>query len=89
MNGTTNNDLKKMEKDAISFYGISCGVDPNNFDILINCESAKEIWDVLKNLYQESEQAQDKKLNTALSEFTNLKALPSESLDDSIRDSTS
>ena len=74
-----------MEKDIITFYEISCSVAPDNFDIIINCESAKEIWGVLKNLYQGYEQAQDKKLTTALNEFTNFKALPSESLDDSFK----
>ena len=40
-----------MEKYAIAFSEVSCGVALGNFDIIINCESAKEIWDVLKNLY--------------------------------------
>ena len=57
MNRPTNDDLDKMEKDAIAFYEISCGVAPDNFDIIINCKSAKEIRDVLKNIYQGYEQA--------------------------------
>ena len=47
INIPTNDDLDKMEKDAIAFYEISCGVAPGNFDIIINCKSAKEIWEVL------------------------------------------
>ena len=85
MNRPTIDDLEKMEKDNISLYEISCGVAPYNFDIILNCKSAKEIWDVLKKNYQGSEQAQDKKLTTALNEFNNFKALPSESLEDSFK----
>ena len=85
MNRPTNDDLKKMEKDAIAFYEILCRVAPDNFDIIINCKSAKEIWDVLKNLYQESEQDQDKKITTALNEFNNFKVLPNENLNDSFK----
>ena len=85
MNRPTNDDLDKMEKDAIAFYEISCGVAPDNFNIIINCKYAKEIWDVLNNFYQGFEQAQDKKLTTSLNEFTNFKALPGESLDDSFK----
>ena len=55
MNRPTKDDLDKMESDAIAFYEISCRVAPDNFDIIINCKSAKEIWDVLKNLYEGSE----------------------------------
>ena len=40
---------------------------------------------MLKNLYQGSEQAHDKKLTTILNEFNNFKALPGESLDDSFK----
>ena len=60
MNRPTNDDLEKIETNAIALYKTSCGVAPENFDIIINCEYAKEIWDVLKNLYQGSEQAQVK-----------------------------
>ena len=85
MNRPTKDDLDKMENDAIAFDEISCGVAPDNFDIIINYKSAQEIWDVLKNLYQGSEQAHDKKITTALNEFNNFKAFPSESLDDSFK----
>ncbi|KAL7582460.1 hypothetical protein Lser_V15G41487 [Lactuca serriola] len=85
MNRPTKDDLDKMESDVIAFYEISCGVAPDNFDVIINCKSAKEIWDVLKNLYEGSEQAKDKKLTTALNEFNNFKAHPGESLEDSFK----
>lgn len=47
-----NDDLDMMEKDEISFCEVSCGVPPNNFYLIMNCKSIKEIWDVLKNLYE-------------------------------------
>ena len=50
MNRPTKYDIDKMESDAVAFYEISCGVSPDNFDIIINCKSANEIWDVLKKL---------------------------------------
>lgn len=62
MNIPTNDDLEKMEKDFITFYEISCVVAPKIFDIILNCNFAKQIWDVPKNLYQGSKQPQDKKL---------------------------
>ena len=43
LNRPTKDDLDKMESDAIAFYEISCGVAPDNFDIITNCKSAKEI----------------------------------------------
>ena len=43
MNRQTNNDLEKMQKDAIAFYEISCGVSLDNFDIFIKCKSTKGI----------------------------------------------
>ena len=85
MSRPTKDDLDKMENDVVAFYEISCGVAPDNFDIIINCKSAKEIWDVLKNLYKGSEQAQDKKLTTALNDFNNFKAHVGESLEDSFK----
>ena len=85
MTNPTNDDLEKMEKDPITFYEISCGVPPNNFDIIMNCKSSKEIWEVVKILYEGTEHAQDKNLTTALNEFTNFKALLSENLDESLK----
>ena len=57
MSRPTKDDVEKTENDAIAFYEISCGVALDNFDISINHKSAKEIWDVIKNLYQGSKQA--------------------------------
>ena len=85
MNRQTNNDLEKMQKDAIAFYEISCGVSLDNFDIFIKCKSTKGIWDILKNLYQGYEQAQDKKLTTTLNDFNNIKSFLGESLEDSFK----
>ena len=85
MNRPTKDDLDKMENDVVDFYEISCGVAHDNFDIIINCKSAKEIWDVLKNLYEGSEQAQDKKVTTKLNDFNNFKAHTGESLEDSFK----
>ena len=48
MNRPTKDDLDKMENDVVAFYEISCGDALDNFDIIINCNSTKEIRDVLK-----------------------------------------
>ena len=72
---STNSDIYKMEKDEISFYEIYCGDSPSIFDLIINCKSEKEIQDVLKNLYEGTEQAQDKKLTTTLNDLTSSKLL--------------
>ena len=85
MNHPTKDDLDKMESDDIAFYEISSGVAPDNFDIILNYKSAKEIWYVLKNLYEGTEQAQDKKLTIALNELNNFKAIAGESLEDSFK----
>ena len=47
----TNDGISTTEKDEICFYEISCGIPPDIFDLIINCKSTKEIWDVIKNLY--------------------------------------
>ena len=36
MNHPTKDDIDKMENDTGAFYEISCGVSPDNFNIIIN-----------------------------------------------------
>ena len=85
MSRPTKDDLDKMENDVVAFYEISYGVSVDKFDIILNCKSAKEIWDVLKNLYEGSEQAHGKKLTTAPNEFNNFKAHIGKSFEDSFK----
>lgn len=74
-----------MEKHEIAFHEISCGVPHDTYDLIIKYKSAKEIWDILKNMYEEIEQAQDKKLTTTPNDFKNFKALPRESVGGSFK----
>ena len=85
MTRPTNDDISKMDKDEIAFSKISYGVTPDSFDLIINYKSAKQIWDILKNIYEGIEHAQDKKLTTSQNESNNFKSLPSESLDHSFK----
>lgn len=85
MSKTSFGDMYKMEKQEIAFYEISCGVPSDNFDLIINCNSAIEIWEMQKNIYKGTEQAQDKKQTIALNDFNNSKSLLSENHDESFK----
>lgn len=64
-------------------------MNPDNFDLIINCKLAKEVWDVLKNLKEGTEQAQDKKLTTTLNDLTSFKLILEKALMIRSKDSVS
>lgn len=55
------------------------------FVLSLTEKSIKKSWDVLKNINEATEQAQDKKRSTNFNDFNIFKALPRESIDCSFK----
>ena len=71
-----------MDADQVAFHELTCGVPPELFDLIMNCNSAKEVWDTLKLIFDGTDGAKNKKLTTAMNEFHNFKSISGEKLDE-------
>ena len=76
----TAEDLEKEEADETAFNEITYGIPPDIFDLISECESAKDIWDTLLNMFEGTEKAKDKKQTSAENDYKNFRAVPGESL---------
>ncbi|KAL4570004.1 hypothetical protein LXL04_025653 [Taraxacum kok-saghyz] len=76
----TAEDLEKEEADETAFNEITYGIPPDIFDFISECDSAKEIWDTLLNMFEGTEKAKDKKQTSAENDYKNFRAAPGESL---------
>ena len=46
-----------------------CGLNINEYDLISSCESAKEIWDLLKTTYEGTEEIRKSKLDLFSTQF--------------------
>ena len=49
-----------------------CGLSINEYDLISSCESAKEIWDLLKTTYEGTEEIRKSKLDLFSTQFEDL-----------------
>ena len=67
-----------MENDDIAYTELLCGIPPEIFDLVQDCETAKEIWTVLENMFEGTDQARDKKTTSAINDYNNFAIAPNE-----------
>ena len=51
---------------------LMCGLSRNEYDLISSCESAKEIWDLLKTTYEGTEEIRKSKLDLFSTQFEDL-----------------
>ena len=56
-------DKKKVQFNAKAVYILHCTIDKNEFNYVWQCKSTKEIWWVLKNTYEGSNQVKKSRGN--------------------------
>ena len=55
-------DEKEVHKDNKVMNILFNGIDNDMFDSVINCTTAKEIWDTIQTLYEGTEQVRENKM---------------------------
>lgn len=64
---------KPSENNAKAMNAILCGLSESEFVKVMHCESKKEIWDELQNIYEDDDKVKKPKLQTHRREFESLK----------------
>ncbi len=71
---------KLYESNSKAMYGILGGLAASKFVKVMNCTSAKEVWDKLKIAYEGDDKVKNAKLQTYRSQFESLKMEESEDI---------
>ena len=81
-NPPTANSLerKHYEDNSKEMNAILSGLTQIIFVKVMHCETAKEIWDKLKNIYEEYDKVKGEKLQTYTGQFENLKMKEEENI---------
>jgi hypothetical protein len=62
------NDVKLIELNYKAMNCLYCALDSNEFDRILSCNSAKEIWDKLEATYEGSSQVEELKMSMLVHE---------------------
>jgi len=73
-------DKKKMQLNAKAINVLYCALDPNEFNRISACKSAKEIWDKLQVAHEGTNEVRETKMNMLLHEYELFKMDPSEDI---------
>ena len=57
------NDLKMLQSNFKAMNVLYCALDPNEYNRISSCESAKEIWDMLEVTHEGTSQVKESKIN--------------------------
>ena len=74
------NDLKMMQSNAKTMNILYCSLDPNQFNHIFICESAKEIWDRLEVTHERTNQVKESKINILVHNYELFKIKSDESI---------
>ena len=72
---------KLFENDSKVRNALFCGLSNSELVKVMNCKTAKEIWDKLKSVYEGDEKIKEAKLQTHQSQFEMLKMNKDENID--------
>ena len=75
-------DIKKIELNAKAMNLLYCALDPNEFNRVSTCSSAKEIWDTLEVTHEGTSQVKQSKVNMLVHTYEMFKMEPSETISD-------
>ena len=73
-------DRKKIEKGYKAKTLLVCGIGPDEFNRVLACESAKDIWDCLKTAHERTEQIKELKIDLLTSLYENFKMKEGETI---------
>ena len=77
---TTTTDKKYFEDNSKAMNAILSGLTETVFVKVMHCETAKEIWDKLRNIYEGDDKIKGAKLQTYKAQFENLKMKEEENI---------
>ena len=73
-----------MQMNANAKYLLTCALSRSEYDKIISCDSAKDIWDKLENLYEGTDQVKETKISMLVHKYEMFKMLKYENIDDVI-----
>jgi len=76
----TDDEMKKCKFNARALTTIHCSVGRKQFDLIQECETAKEAWDILQINYERTVKVQISRKDMLASKFENLKMEEHESI---------
>ena len=56
-------------------YLLTCALSKSEYDKIISCDFAKEIWVILKTLYEETNQIKETKIRMLMNQYEMFKML--------------
>ena len=81
-NQWTDQHKTKVKMNAKAKYLLTCALSKSEYDKIISCDSAKEIWDRFQTLYKGTDQVKETKISMLVHEYAMFKILEHENIDD-------
>ena len=73
-----------MQMNANAKYLLTCALSKSEYDKIISCDSAKDIWDRLENLHEWTDQVKETKISMLVHQYEMFKMMKYENIDDMI-----
>ena len=78
----TEEDGKEVHKDNKAMNILFNGIDDDMFDSVINCPTAKEVWDTIQTLCEGTDQVRENKMQLFVQQYESFHSKSGESLND-------
>ncbi|XP_021747445.1 uncharacterized protein LOC110713294 [Chenopodium quinoa] len=73
-------DFEKMEINALAVKLLHCGLGPNEYNRVMGCKNAKEIWDLLQVTHEGTNEVKLSKIDLLMSKYERFEMQPKESI---------
>ena len=81
-NEQTDQHKTKLQMNAKAKYLLTCALSKSEYDKIISCDSAKEIWDRLQVLHKGTNQVKETKISMLVHQYEMFKMLDYENIDE-------
>nr|XP_017250775.1 PREDICTED: uncharacterized protein LOC108221405 [Daucus carota subsp. sativus] len=78
----TEEDEKEVHKDKKAMNILFNGIDDDMFDSVINCPTAKDVWDTIQTLCEGTDQVRENKMQLFVQQYESFHSKSGESLND-------
>ncbi|GAV79944.1 UBN2 domain-containing protein, partial [Cephalotus follicularis] len=68
-NEYNDNDFRMLQLNSKAKHVLFCAIDPNEFNRISSCDSAKEMWDLLEITYEGTNQVKESKISMLVHEY--------------------
>ncbi|GAV86693.1 UBN2 domain-containing protein, partial [Cephalotus follicularis] len=68
-NEYNDNDFRMLQLNSKANHVLFCAIDPNEFNRISSCDSAKEMWDLLEVTYEGTNQVKESKISMLVHEY--------------------